>query len=411
MTSPASRVLALAVLLASVVAGVGGVPATAEAAPDSETIAGTQIAPDDVSIRIDLTPNGTAEWEIEYRVRLDDENSTEAFESVRRDIEGNESEYTSQFRRRMEATAGSAENATGRNMTVRNVSVVASRKQLPQDYGVIVYRFEWDNFAVAEGNEIRAGDSLAGFFLDNQTSLLFTWPAEYELQSAAPDPSDRRDRTLVWNGPLDFGAGEPTVVVAKTTGGGAGDAEGGIGAAEGGIGAADVLVYGGAVLAAVTLGGVGWAILRRRRGSETAEAGSALGVEASARPSEPPTDAGADTVDSGDAAAASAGESPDRDDTGGAADDSPGETAAEEAEQAPWEDDLLSNEERVLALIEHEGGRLKQQEVAQTLDWTDAKTSQVVRRMRDDDRLDAFRLGRENVLVLPDEDDPASIDA
>ena len=47
---------------------------------------------------------------------------------------------------------------------------------------------------------------------------------------------------------------------------------------------------------------------------------------------------------------------------------------------------------------------MKQQEVAQTLDWTDAKTSQVVRKMREEGDLDAFRLGRENVLVLPDEE-------
>jgi hypothetical protein len=47
---------------------------------------------------------------------------------------------------------------------------------------------------------------------------------------------------------------------------------------------------------------------------------------------------------------------------------------------------------------------MKQQEVAGTLEWTDAKTSQVVRTMREEGDLDAFRLGRENVLVLPGEE-------
>ena len=67
-------------------------------------------------------------------------------------------------------------------------------------------------------------------------------------------------------------------------------------------------------------------------------------------------------------------------------------------------EDLLSNEERVLQLLQENGGRMKQKQVAEQLDWTAAKTSQVVGGLRDDDEVDSFRLGRENVLTLPDVD-------
>lgn len=72
-----------------------------------------------------------------------------------------------------------------------------------------------------------------------------------------------------------------------------------------------------------------------------------------------------------------------------------------EAPAAPSE--LLSNEERVLRLLEAEGGRMKQQEIVDRLEWTDAKTSQVISTLRQEDRLETFRLGRENVVRLPDE--------
>ncbi|MFW6448248.1 MAG: DUF7345 domain-containing protein [Halobacteriota archaeon] len=75
-------------------------------------------------------------------------------------------------------------------------------------------------------------------------------------------------------------------------------------------------------------------------------------------------------------------------------------------EDAVPDGELLSNEEQVLRLIDEHGGRLKQQEVAEALDWTDAKTSKVVRTLRDEGRLEGFRLGRENVLRLPGEDEP-----
>lgn len=66
--------------------------------------------------------------------------------------------------------------------------------------------------------------------------------------------------------------------------------------------------------------------------------------------------------------------------------------------------ELLSNEEQVIQVIRMNGGRMKQKEVAEALDWTAAKTSQVTTELRDEGRLEGFRLGRENVLKVPDDD-------
>ncbi|WP_135830327.1 helix-turn-helix transcriptional regulator [Halorussus halobius] len=66
-------------------------------------------------------------------------------------------------------------------------------------------------------------------------------------------------------------------------------------------------------------------------------------------------------------------------------------------------EDLLSNEERVLRLLERRGGRVKQKAVVDELGWTEAKTSQVVGALRDQGEIESFRLGRENVLALPGE--------
>jgi uncharacterized membrane protein len=66
-------------------------------------------------------------------------------------------------------------------------------------------------------------------------------------------------------------------------------------------------------------------------------------------------------------------------------------------------EDLLSNEERVLRLLERRGGRVKQKAVVDELGWTEAKTSQVVGSLREEGKIESFRLGRENVLALPQE--------
>jgi hypothetical protein len=97
---------------------------------------------------------------------------------------------------------------------------------------------------------------------------------------------------------------------------------------------------------------------------------------------------------------------------GGTAGDTPAAAtdrgdAAAGAATAPTADareDLLSNEERVLQFVREQGGRVKQQEIVEAFDWTEARTSQIVRDLRDDGSLEGFRLGRENVLKLPDDD-------
>mgnify|MGYP000238812908 CR=1 FL=1 len=413
MTERAARLACVALVAVAMVGGIGATAPGASAQP-TDTIAQTGINPDDVSMRITLRPNGDAVWAIDYRVQLDSNETTDAFISLRDDIRTNESQYTGEFRSRMESTAATAANTTGREMTIRNVSVTATRQQLPQDYGVITYTFVWTNFSAVDDGTLRAGDALAGLFLDGETSLQFAWPEGYALDSAQPEPTDtrRESRIVVWSGPLDFGVNEPSLTVSEepapatepSTSTTTASPDSGL------LGSSPALVgaIGLALLVAVVGGYLYWR-RDRSRAPETVAGGpdpDTAHAASTAERAEPPADSASETAATADDSGS--GETPagSTADTDSAAADAgaDGSAAASDSETPPWEDELLSNEERVLALVEHEGGRMKQQEVAQTLDWTDAKTSQVVRKMRDADALDAFRLGRENVLVLPDEE-------
>ncbi|AUV82211.1 hypothetical protein C2R22_11600 [Salinigranum rubrum] len=400
--------LLVTLAVVGVVAGAAGATEHAPA-PGAAQLGDEGIEPDGVLLRADLRSNGDARWTVEYRVRLNDENTTAAFESLRTDVEANETAYTSTFAERMGATARAAENATGREMRVENVSVRATRQQLPQEYGVVTYRFDWTGFAVASGETLEAGDALAGLFLDRQTTFVVAWPDGYATTAVQPTPDERRDDAVVWIGPTDFADGEPVVSLSPTAseaeGGGSatgatggngdgGDGEGGDDTTDGGPSV--LVVAGGALLLVIAvLGVVLW-----RRSQETSRAdsdadsgsvppaGSGDGSEAAAEA----TATGAESVDAdtGDDGTVEAAE-----------DAGPAEAEADEGTPDPWEDELLSNEERVLALLEHNAGRMKQQAVAAELDWSDAKTSQVIGKLRDAEEIETFRIGRENVVALP----------
>ncbi|MEF8885788.1 MAG: hypothetical protein V5A44_11805, partial [Haloarculaceae archaeon] len=317
----------------------------------------TSVDPDVVVLRADVDESGTAEWTVEYRLRLDDENTTEAFESVRSDIETNASAFTARFADGMSRTVASAENATGREMGLVNVTVSADRQTFGQEYGVITYRFTWTNFATTDGDRLHAGDAIAELFLDSETALVLGYPEGYGVESVQPRPTENRTNAVVWRGPVDFGPEEPRLVVAP-------------GAGEGGGFPATLRFVAGAVVLLLAVVGGAW--LYRERTTDVPP--PATGESADA--------AGAGESGGGAAAAADDGDEP---------------------EEPPEE--LLSNEERVIKLLDESGGRIKQQRIAEEFDWTDAKTSQVVGSLRDDDAVETFRIGRENVVTLPEESD------
>lgn len=308
------------------------------------------VDPDSVRMAVALEPDGDARWTITYRVRLEDDDETAAFESLRDDVESNPGNYTERFARRMNGTVDAAENATGREMAVRNVTVDARLQELGRTYGILAYSFEWTGFAAVDGDSIAAGDALGGLFLDGQTTLVVSWPADYGLADARPDPDDDvgDERSVGWAGPVEFGADEPRVVVER----------------DAGSPLADLPSEGLLAAVLLALASVGAAVLwSRRRGVADVPAGAT----------------GANDV------------------TGGP---TPDDDAGDDPDEPPEE--LLSNEEKVLKLVRERGGRVKQQEIVEELDWTDAKTSQVVRDLRDEGDLEGFRLGRENVLRLPE---------
>lgn len=338
------RLLLVAALLFAVVA-------TATVGGASGALEQEAIDPDDVQLSIAVEADGDARWRIEYRRLLETESDENAFEEFQADLDANRSRYRERFHNRMNATAEAASDATGREMAIRNVSVRAQRENLPRSYGVVTYSFTWTNFARVDGDRLVVGDAIDGLFLDNRSTMLVSWPDGYSVVEATPAPGETRPTAVVWTGPTNFADGEPRVRLAPS------EAVDGDGNQLLGVGVWWLLVA-GVILVVVSLAAVG--------------VGARIGIG---------------PFDGGTTEAESAGEADVTDTT------------------ASTDDELLPNEEQVLRLVEANGGRMKQRDVSAELDWTAAKTSQVTKRLRENGELDAFRLGRENVLELPDESD------
>jgi len=366
-------VVAAVLILSAATSGIGAVaptgasPAQMDAGPTFQQGVDT----DSVRLIVSVDRNGSASWTVQYWTRLDDENTTAAFESLQADIRENPDNFSDRFASRMRSTVTTAENSTGREMNASDFRVSAETRT-PPEYGVVVYTFRWDGFAAVDGDTLRVGDAIEGLFLDQRTRLVVEWPTDYTPTRITPEPDERRPEAVVWRGAeTSFVSGEPSIVLeptstVATTGAGA-DGSGGDGPGTGTATASSEdnsspLPILGLGLLFVLFGAVVWHYRDRFRGDARA------------------------TTTRGE------------DGDGGA--EAPPDDTDDEARE-----DLLSNEERILQFVREQGGRVKQQEIVEAFDWTEARTSQIVRDLRDDGDLDGFRLGRENVLKLPDEDE------
>ncbi len=331
---PSAVVVIVATALAFAVAGAF-LGVSAVTAQDEPQLSGY----DELRHGVELHPNGSATWTVEYRYRLDGEDAGEEWDALRADIEGREVAYREGFESRWERAVTTAENGTDREMELTPIDLEVEESTTPPEYGYVRYRFQWTSFALVEVNRIDAGDAIEGVELDDRTRMIVYWPDDYDPKdngSIVPEPDDRRSSAVVWDGSrTEFLDGEPQLVLIE------GDPE--PTESERAIPVQWLAALGAILLAVV---GVGWLFGRDD--------------EAATEPA--------------------------------AADDGP-----------PRE--LLSNEEQVLELLEGRDGRIKQQEVIAELDWTEAKTSQVVRGLREAGEVEVFRIGRENVLTIAEDEE------
>lgn len=336
----------------------------------------------ETTLQIDVHANGSAIWTVHYRFRLNDVNETAAFNRLRTAITSDPAPYRERFEQRMTGAVASAERTTGREMTVENGTVRAARNGTT---GIVTYEFVWRNFAASDGDRIHIGDALTGFSFDNGTRVTISWPDNYEPTTVRPAPAERQPNAVIWVGSNEFIGSEPFVELvhlASTTNSTNSGAEGGSNRVPVPRNELSVWNIGIVVLLVLVVGLVGILVVQRRRTDGSATAAVANG-----------STTGQEISDETNAPTSTDTESP----------------PVPENDDRPSLD-LLSNEEQVVEVLKRSGGRAKQQQIVEKLGWTDTKTSSVVRKLREKGTIDGFRLGRENVLHLPEEGNETDTD-
>ncbi len=356
------RVLGTVLVVALLVASAAPAPAAAQESPDETT----------VSVRVQVQADGDARWVVATRVPIDGPDDRATFEEVREAFEAGEADVDFSLAAfRNAATAAS--RASDREMTVTAVDrdTRIANESADGTVGVLELSFTWTEFARQDNDSIVVGDAFNatdGTWLPGLTAgqwLVLEPPPGYGVDDAplATDPESLDDGVLTWVGPQTFEPGDLAVTYVK-----GGDSplwsgelpDDAVPLAAGGLG---IVV----VLAGVYL----W----NRNREDDRESPPAPGGPASG-------DGGVEAEDAGDEP----------------------EPSDEGAEEETVDPELLSDEERVLHLLERNGGRMKQANIVTETGWSNAKVSQLLSAMADEGEVEKLRIGRENLISLPDEE-------
>ncbi|PCR92808.1 helix-turn-helix transcriptional regulator [Natrinema ejinorense] len=363
-------------------------------------------------IRVRITDDGDAEWYIESRFLVTDDSEAETFHDYADAVMAGQRDP--QYDPRVfDRYASRVAESNSREMDIENAGWDGARiEPLDTDdepatngddvrVGILSYSFTWTNFGTVDGDRIRVGDSFQtteGLLFESLASwqrLVIEPPENYGFVDA---PTGTENGSLVWNGPYHFE--EDGLEMTLLQGAGPNSPN------------SNTTVLIAALLGVVALIGAGGYVLARRKTDDDREGATdplaslattgPLGLLKRLDPRERDGNGSDGTTTHGDGGAEpvanAAVDSPAAADTDGG---SGTHLEFEEPVDDEIDPELLSDEERVLRLLKRNGGRMKQASIVTETGWSNAKVSQLLSKMDDDDEIEKLRIGRENLITLP----------
>ena len=323
---------------------------------------------DTTTFRVTVYENGSATWTIEHRQPLANESQVDQFEAYAEEFETTETTLYREFVNDSTLLTEFGTAETGRNMHTRNYARSASVDP-GQSQGTVRMSFLWTDLATTEGDRVVVSDVFdGGFYIGDGQTIVVEHGPSLAFDSVAPTPDSRStpdslaaSESVSWVGERSFNDSRPYIALAPSGAAGEGESPTTTDSAtdpSGGMGPLAVVL----VLAVVVVAAVAW-----RSGAVAA------------------------IVD----------------------DDTSGDTAAETTtdpspESAVAEPEFLSDSDRVIRLLEDNGGRMKQVDIVDSTEWSKSKVSMLLSDMEEDGDISKLRVGRENIISLAGEEPDAA---
>jgi hypothetical protein len=370
-------VVVVCVVVAAAALVVGGGGAAAEGPPALSTP--SQFASS--TFDVEVFANGTADWTFVYFTeQFQNQTEREQFSDYADRFESRNLSLWTNFVDRATVLTDLGRNATGRDMGASDFTRSATVRQTDQR-GEVRMSFRWSNFGRADGQRVVVADVFEGvFYIGPDQWLVFDAGPEVRFDAGGVEPTPDEfsgdtlaaSDTVTWFGERQFSDNHSrvTFTTAPLDGDGGDTTDSGPGAGQSGSGG-DLPI---GLLALGLVLGLGAAVAWRAGVFDSlGDGGGPDGAGASG----PPTDSG-----------------------GAAGNQQSGTDSTDAGSAAITDEELLSDEDQVIQLLENNGGRMKQVNIVEETGWSKSKVSMLLSEMADEDAISKLRVGRENIISL-----------
>lgn len=342
---------------------------------------------EDTRLEAQLQDDGDARWTVVAVIPLEDESDIEDFRTFANAFETGERDFDLGVET-FERAAEKASTATGRNMSIpansteRDAVIVNETEdgEVVTQRGELRLSFTWQSFVrlgsdgtlyLQDAFNTTDGTWLPG--LNEGQTLVVKSPPGYGGPTTSPIAPQGGE--LRWEGRQTFEPGYFDIVYEPGVSNGPSptETETPMPGPSPGLQPSTVLLVGAVVLSGAALLLGLYLLWQRREGDVNG------GV--------PSTEATGGTPPN----------------SGTATGTEPTEESTDTEPDPPTDPELLSDEERVEQLLEHNGGRMKQANIVKETGWSNAKVSQLLSSMDEEGRVEKLRIGRENLISFPDE--------
>lgn len=351
---------------------------------------------DSTTFVVTADENGSATFTIRYERRLTNDSEREQFETYAQRFENQSTELYANFQSRATSLTAAGRNATGRDMQATNFRRDARVEERFNTLGILELSFQWRAFGVVhDDGRVAVGDVFdGGIYLGPNQALVFQHGDDLQFASVDPDGATSGETlaesdSVTWQGERDFSDERPratfesatapaTTTPEATTNDGESGGRGENGddgttnpgdASGDGLGMLPMIAL---ALVAVLVA----AFAYREYGGDLV------------------------TTDDDGAGGATPGATTDTPDSGGSGATTESRESADATEPAVADEELLTDEDRVVSLLEDHGGRMRQVNIVDETGWSKSKVSMLLSDMEDDEVISKLRVGRENIVSL-----------
>jgi hypothetical protein len=345
---------------------------------------------------ISVRENASAKWQFRYEQRLESDSATQDFQTYADRFNSEETESFRNFRDRAVALTLTGSDAVDRNMTAeafRRDARIEERGPAGEEFAIVEMSFVWTRFAETDGERVVVGDVFAGgLYIGPDQRLRIERGSGLRFQSAAPEPDSMaaetlpESETITWIGEVQFADRQPRVVFVQRVNSASTETETETTQPEDTPGSVAPFL----ALVVVLLLSAGGAFAYRSGLFDTIQTG---GVDNSHSNNEVRSDESDGSPD------------PTGDKLSGPVSDEnsileTGQLDESDTPVAISDEEVLSDEERIVSLLESEGGRMKQVDIVDRTDWSKSKVSMQLSEMEEEGTISKLRVGRENIISL-----------